>query len=163
MVSFSIQVHLRITVLLCVMPLLQLMYLLLKFIFRIYITGNRSGRHLLLRQSASASFPDLGPMDMSSPCKPSFREKGYETMKLTKLRELIKEQGIDALFITNPYNRRYMTGFTGTAGVALISSDDAVFITDFRYTEQAEKEIKGFRIVQHTKTIIEEVADTSKK
>ena len=39
----------------------------------------------------------------------------------------MKEQGIDALLITNPYNRRYMTGFTGTAGLALISSDDAVF------------------------------------
>ena len=69
---------------------------------------------------------------------------------------------IDALLVTNPYNRRYMTGFTGTAGLALISSDDAVFITDFRYTEQAEKEINGFRIVQHTTTIIEEVAEQAK-
>ena len=96
---------------------------------------------------------------MNSPCMPSFSgEKGYETVKLTNLRELLKEQDIDALLVTNPYNRRYMTGFTGTAGLALISVDDAVFITDFRYTEQAEKEIDGFRIVQHTKTIIEEVA-----
>ena len=36
------------------------------------------------------------------------------------------------------------------------------FITDFRYTEQAEKEIEGFRIVQHTTTIIEEVAAQAK-
>ena len=83
-------------------------------------------------------------------------------MKLEKLRKLLTEQGIDALLVTNPFNRRYMTGFTGTAGLALISSDDAVFITDFRYTEQAEKEIDGFRIVQHTKTIIEEVAEQAK-
>ena len=83
-------------------------------------------------------------------------------VKLTNLRGLLKEEGIDALLITNPYNRRYMTGFTGTAGVALISATDAVFITDFRYTEQAEKEIEGFRIVQHTKTIIEEVANQAK-
>ncbi len=64
--------------------------------------------------------------------------------------------------LRTPYNRRYMTGFTGTAGLALISSDDAVFITDFRYTEQAEREINGFRIVQHTATIIEEVAAQAK-
>lgn len=96
---------------------------------------------------------------MRSPSKPFFsEEKGYDNMKLTKLRELLKEQELDALLVTNEFNRRYMTGFTGTAGLALISSDDAVFITDFRYTEQAEKEIEGFRIVQHTKTIIEEVA-----
>ena len=84
-------------------------------------------------------------------------------MKLTKIRELLIEHGIDALLITNEFNRRYMTGFTGTAGVALISADDAVFVTDFRYTEQAEKEIQGFRIVQHTATIIEEVAIQAKK
>ena len=83
-------------------------------------------------------------------------------MKLEKLRRLLTEQEIDALLVTNPFNRRYMTGFTGTAGLALISSDDAVFITDFRYTEQAEKEIDGFRIVKHTKTIIEEVAEQAK-
>lgn len=80
-------------------------------------------------------------------------------MKLKKIRELLTENEIDALLITNPFNRRYMTGFTGTAGLVLISSDDAVFITDFRYVEQAEREIDGFRIVQHTKTIIEEVAE----
>lgn len=79
-------------------------------------------------------------------------------MKLEKLRTQLEKEQIDALLITNPYNRRYMTGFTGTAGVAIVSANDAVFITDFRYTEQAEKEIKGYRIVKHTKTIVEEVA-----
>ncbi|MDS9471095.1 Xaa-Pro peptidase family protein [Sporosarcina pasteurii] len=79
-------------------------------------------------------------------------------LKLTNLRKQLEKEHIDALLITNPYNRRYMTEFTGTAGVALVSAKDAVFITDFRYTEQAEKEIEGYRIVQHTKTIIEEVA-----
>ena len=80
------------------------------------------------------------------------------TLKLSNLREQLKNEEIDALLITNPYNRSYMTQFTGTAGVAVVSAEDAVFITDFRYTEQAEKEIEGYRIVQHTKTIIEEVA-----
>lgn len=80
-------------------------------------------------------------------------------MKLTKLREALRENGLDALLVTNPYNRRYVTGFTGSAGVAVISTEDAVFITDFRYTEQAAKQVQGFRIVKHEKTIIEEVAN----
>ncbi|WP_432358640.1 M24 family metallopeptidase [Sporosarcina sp. UB5] len=79
-------------------------------------------------------------------------------MKLAKLREALKENGLDALLVTNPYNRRYITGFTGSAGVAVISADDAVFITDFRYTEQAAEQVQGFRIVKHEKTIIDEVA-----
>ncbi|MFD1926587.1 M24 family metallopeptidase [Sporosarcina siberiensis] len=78
-------------------------------------------------------------------------------MKLNNLRTIMKEEEIDTLLITNPFNRRYMTGFTGSAGIALISLTDAVFITDFRYMEQAAKEIEGFRIVKHEKTIIEEV------
>lgn len=79
-------------------------------------------------------------------------------MKLGKLRAALEENGVDALLITNGHSIRYMTGFTGTAGVAIISKNDAMFITDFRYTEQAASQIKDFRIVQHKKTIIEEIA-----
>ncbi|EMI09832.1 M24 family metallopeptidase [Anoxybacillus gonensis] len=78
--------------------------------------------------------------------------------KVQKLRAQFAEHGIDGLLITNEYNRRYMTNFTGTAGVALISETDAVFITDFRYVEQATRQIEGYEIVQHTQTLIEEVA-----
>ena len=77
--------------------------------------------------------------------------------KLKKLRQSFEEHHIDALLITSGYNRRYITGFTGTAGVAIVTQDKAVFITDFRYTQQAQKEISGFEIVQHTKPIMEEV------
>jgi len=77
--------------------------------------------------------------------------------KLAKLRQALEEHQIDALLITSGYNRRYITDFTGTAGVAVVSKDQAIFITDFRYTEQATKQISGFEIVQHTKPLIEEV------
>lgn len=80
-------------------------------------------------------------------------------MKLERLREALEETGIDAILITNEFSRRYMTGFTGTAGVAIVSKKDAVFITDFRYTEQAASQVKDFRIVQHTATLMEEVAN----
>ncbi|WP_320939527.1 Xaa-Pro peptidase family protein [Lysinibacillus capsici] len=79
-------------------------------------------------------------------------------LKLQKLRKALQEQSIDGILITNGYNRRYMTGFTGTAGVAIVSQNDAVFITDFRYTEQAAAQIQDFRIVKHDATIIEEIA-----
>ncbi|MHC8516947.1 M24 family metallopeptidase [Sporosarcina sp. ITBMC105] len=79
-------------------------------------------------------------------------------MNLVTLREALKENALDAILVTNSYNRRYITGFTGSSGVAVISANDAVFITDFRYTEQAAEQVKGFRIVKHERTIIEEVA-----
>jgi len=79
-------------------------------------------------------------------------------LKLQKLRHTLQEQNIDGILITNDYNRRYMTGFTGTAGVAIVSQNDAVFITDFRYTEQAAAQITDFTIVQHEATLLEEIA-----
>ncbi|WP_299088029.1 Xaa-Pro peptidase family protein [uncultured Metabacillus sp.] len=84
-------------------------------------------------------------------------------IKLEKIRNRFKELSIDGLLITSKFNRRYMTGFTGTSGVAVISLDKAVFITDFRYTEQAAKEVEGYEIVKHTKPIIEEVTAVVKQ
>ncbi len=46
---------------------------------------------------------------------------------LDKLRKLLKKDGIDGLLITNEINRRYVTNFTGTAGVVLVTQKDAVF------------------------------------
>lgn len=83
--------------------------------------------------------------------------------KLEKLRSSFSANGIDGMLITSPYNRRYMTNFTGSAGVVLISADKAQFITDFRYVEQASKQCLGFEIVKHTGTIPEEVAIQAKK
>ncbi|PLR68092.1 M24 family metallopeptidase [Bacillus sp. UMB0893] len=84
-------------------------------------------------------------------------------MKLEKMRNRLKELDVDGIFITSSYNRRYMTGFTGSSGVALITDSKAVFITDFRYTEQAAKQVEGFEIVQHKGPILEEVAVQAEK
>lgn len=83
-------------------------------------------------------------------------------MKLEKLRQALKEQNVSALLVTNPYNRRYVTGFTGTAGAALISAEKAYFITDFRYTEQANTQIQGFEIIEQSGTLIDAIAEVIK-
>lgn len=82
--------------------------------------------------------------------------------KLDKLRALFAEKNIDGMLVTSDYNRRYLTGFTGTAGVALVSLTDAVFITDFRYMDQAAEQVTDFRIVKHTDPLPEEVAKQAK-
>lgn len=82
--------------------------------------------------------------------------------KLEKLRKALQGNGIDGILITSPYNRRYVSNFTGTAGVVLITEDKALFITDFRYIEQASKQAVGFTIVQHKGLIHEEIASQVK-
>lgn len=82
--------------------------------------------------------------------------------KLNKVRNSFQEAGIDGLLITSPYNRRYISNFTGSSGVVLIGLNDAKFITDFRYIEQATKQCEGFEIVKHTGSIPDEVAEQVK-
>ncbi|MED3562508.1 aminopeptidase P family protein [Bacillus xiapuensis] len=84
-------------------------------------------------------------------------------MKLEKLRKSFAGSGIDGVLITSPYNRRYVSNFTGTAGVVLISSEKALFITDFRYIEQASKQCEGYEIIKFSSTIPEEVAKQAKQ
>ncbi|GIN38339.1 M24 family metallopeptidase [Heyndrickxia oleronia] len=78
--------------------------------------------------------------------------------KLENLRKQFTKAGIDGLLITSPYNRRYLSNFTGTAGVVLISGDAAQFITDFRYVEQATKQAEGYDVIQHKGLIHDEIA-----
>ena len=79
--------------------------------------------------------------------------------RVNNLRKQMKLEGLSSFLITSPYNLKYLTGFTGTTGLALIGLDEAFFITDFRYTEQAEKECVGFEIVKNVGPILEVVAD----
>ncbi len=67
--------------------------------------------------------------------------------KVEKLRQRFDAAGIDGLLVTNGQNRRYLTQFTGTYGVVLISKDQAKLLTDFRYTAQAKAQAKDFDIV----------------
>lgn len=69
--------------------------------------------------------------------------------RLRRLREALAGQGLDGLFISHPENRRYLSGFSGSAGYLLITQDRAVLATDFRYVEQAgsqSPDFEGFRI-----------------
>ena len=51
---------------------------------------------------------------------------------------------IDALLVTEPANLRYVTGFTGSNGFAVVGPDVRRFVTDFRYVEQAKAEVPDF-------------------
>lgn len=68
--------------------------------------------------------------------------------RLEKAHKLMNEKGIEAFIIDSGINRRYLSGFTGTAARILLSKEKDYFFTDFRYTEQAEDEIEGFEIVE---------------
>ncbi len=73
--------------------------------------------------------------------------------RVERLKELFDTKGIDGMMITKAENRRYITGFTGSAGIAIISKDRNILITDFRYLEQAAEQAPDFEIHDVTKDI----------
>lgn len=78
--------------------------------------------------------------------------------RVENLRKQMREEGIQGFLITSPYNLRYLTNFTGTTGWAFITLDQAYFMTDFRYTEQAEKQCVGYEIVKNVAPLPVEMA-----
>ena len=66
--------------------------------------------------------------------------------RLSKLREKMVELDVDGFLVSSAANRRYLSGFTGSAGYLAIAANEAVLATDFRYVEQGQAESRGFEI-----------------
>ena len=63
--------------------------------------------------------------------------------RIDRLRTLMIDAQLDALLVTATSNIRYLTGFTGSAGVVVVTGDDMVLVTDGRYTEQAADQLSA--------------------
>jgi Xaa-Pro aminopeptidase len=64
------------------------------------------------------------------------------------LRRSLEAAGLDALLVTHLPNVRYLTGFTGSAGVLLVQPGRTVLVTDFRYESQAAQEVGNAAAVE---------------
>lgn len=68
--------------------------------------------------------------------------------RLEELRSSMAEWDLDAMLVGNAENRRYLSGFTGSAGFLIITPDQAILVTDFRYYEQVAREAPEFRLLK---------------
>ncbi len=66
--------------------------------------------------------------------------------RLRRVRERLAPLAVDALLVTTPSNRRWISGFTGSAGVLLISAERALIATDSRYWEQVARQAPLFEL-----------------
>ncbi|MEX2246415.1 MAG: Xaa-Pro peptidase family protein [Dehalococcoidia bacterium] len=66
--------------------------------------------------------------------------------RVERLRHALEKHELDGALISNAQNRRYLSGFTGSAGYLLITPGDCVIATDFRYYEQSGQQAPGFRL-----------------
>lgn len=82
--------------------------------------------------------------------------------RIARIRERLQREGADVFLVSSPMNRRYLTGFTGSAGLVWISNTRQAILTDFRYLEQVKTECPGWELIridsfiETLKTLIEE-------
>ena len=67
--------------------------------------------------------------------------------RLQKLQQEMDKRSLEALLVTHPVNRRYLSGFDGSHGVLLIGAGEAYLLTDFRYLEQAAEQAPHFQLL----------------
>jgi Xaa-Pro aminopeptidase len=73
--------------------------------------------------------------------------------------ERLRERELDSLLVTNLMNVRYLSGFTGTNGLCVVSPDARVFITDFRYVERAQSEVPDFDRLRGKQDLLGDAAE----
>jgi Xaa-Pro aminopeptidase len=73
--------------------------------------------------------PALAPMQVAS--------------RASRVRDALSAAGCDALLVTKLVNIRYLTGFSGSAAMLLVTPESLLLITDGRYRDQAEEQLAG--------------------
>ncbi len=63
--------------------------------------------------------------------------------RLAGVAEALLAAHLDALLVTSLPNVRYLTGFSGTSALVLVTAREVLFLTDFRYQTQVEQEVGG--------------------
>ena len=94
----------------------------------------------------NAPVPDTGP-------SPSIAGK-----RLNGLRERLDARSLDAMLLTSLPAIRYMTGFTGSNALAVITRRGGVFVSDSRYRLQSAREVRRLRRVIGRAGLLEDAA-----
>jgi Xaa-Pro aminopeptidase len=66
--------------------------------------------------------------------------------RIADIRKKVRRDNLDGLVVTHMNYIRYLTGFTGSAGLLVITGNEAHFLTDFRYKDQAARQVIGARV-----------------
>jgi Xaa-Pro aminopeptidase len=85
--------------------------------------------------------------------------------RLAALRESLTSESPDTLWVIQPENRRYLSGFRAadtqineSSGSLLINRKRAFLITDSRYTIEAQKQARDFEVITFKKDLITELS-----
>ena len=70
---------------------------------------------------------------------------------------VIKKNNLDCMIVSEINHVRYLSGFTGSNGLVVVTPSKAYFLTDFRYASQAPKEVKNCQVIIVSRQLITEL------
>ncbi len=76
------------------------------------------------------------------------RKRNTHKKRLNIIRQKMQEKNVSAILVTHRPNVFYLSGFTGTSGFLLVTPEEALLYTDFRYLQQAGEQAAAFEIVK---------------
>jgi Xaa-Pro aminopeptidase len=82
-------------------------------------------------------------------------------IRISALIAKLKIGDLDALLITKPENRSYISGFTGSSAFIIAGQDKPYLVTDFRYVEQAHSQSPGYTVVRHEQAASDAIRDVA--
>ena len=65
----------------------------------------------------------------------------------------LREEGLDALLISNPVNVTYLTGFSGDSSYLVLGANRSLLVSDARFTTQIAEECPGSRTTSAAQTV----------
>ena len=87
--------------------------------------------------------------------------------RLDAITDALRMKGVDGIIVSDLRNIRYLSGFAGSSACLLLTERESIFFTDFRYEEQARREIRGFDIIiekeERPRAIIEKARESGIK
>ncbi len=82
--------------------------------------------------------------------------------RINELRKKLRESNLDGMIVNHGDYVRYLTGYTGSAGLLVIGPTQADFFTDFRYVDQSKEQVKGARVNIAKGDLIDSLKDFTK-
>jgi len=68
--------------------------------------------------------------------------------RIEKVRDALSSMRCDAFISVSPPANQYLSGFRGSASAIAITLEDALFLCDFRYIEQARQQVRDFEVAE---------------
>ena len=83
--------------------------------------------------------------------------------RVDRLRAVMVERELDGFVVSDMPSVRWLTGFTGSAGTAVVTADRALFWTDGRYFLQAAEQLKGFELMKMDQPGVPDLEEWARK